>query len=71
MQPQQCYPPFLQTTLIHLGAKYAPCMRWDETLSREMKESRLKERDTACCIRKDRFGFTYLASWRNLLSIFD
>ena len=44
----------LQTTLIHLGAKYAPCMRWDETLSREIKESRLKERDTACCIRKDR-----------------
>ena len=46
----------LQTTLIHLGAKYAPCMRWDETLSREIKESRLKERDTACCIRKDRAG---------------
>ena len=47
---------FLQTTLIHLGAKYAPCMRWDETLSREIKEARLKERDTACCIRKDRAG---------------
>ena len=46
----------MQTTLIHLGAKYAPCMRWDETLSREIKESRLKERDTACCIRKDRAG---------------
>ena len=45
-----------QTALIHLGAKYAPCMRWDESLDRGIKEERLKERDTACCIRKDRAG---------------
>lgn len=45
-----------QTSLIHLGAKYAPCMRWDEVLDRDIKEERLKERDTACCIRKDRAG---------------
>ncbi|QQP53241.1 Uncharacterized protein FKW44_005651, partial [Caligus rogercresseyi] len=44
------------TDLIHLGAKYAPCMRWDEGLHREIQEERLKERDTACCIRKDRAG---------------
>ncbi|TRY68543.1 hypothetical protein TCAL_07253 [Tigriopus californicus] len=44
------------TSLIHLGAKYAPCMRWDEVLDRDIKEERLKERDTACCIRKDRAG---------------
>ena len=46
----------LQNHLIHLGAKYAPCMRWDEVLDREVHEERLKERDTACCIRKDRAG---------------
>ena len=45
-----------QANLIHLGAKYAPCMRWDEVLDREIREERLKERDTACCIRKDRAG---------------
>ena len=45
-----------QIDLIHLGAKYAPCMRWDSVLDREIKEQRLKERDTACCIRKDRSG---------------
>ena len=45
-----------QTALIHLGAKYAPCMRWDEALDRGIREERLKERDTACCIRKDRAG---------------
>ena len=48
-------PPF-QIDLIHLGAKYAPCMRWDSVLDREIKDDRLKERDTACCIRKDRSG---------------
>ena len=31
-------------------------MRWDSVLDREIKEERLKERDTACCIRKDRSG---------------
>ena len=46
----------MQIDLIHLGAKYAPCMRWDSVLDREIKEDRLKERDTACCIRKDRSG---------------
>ena len=47
---------FFQIDLIHLGAKYAPCMRWDSVLDREIKDDRLKERDTACCIRKDRSG---------------
>lgn len=46
----------MQIDLIHLGAKYAPCMRWDSVLDREIKDDRLKERDTACCIRKDRSG---------------
>ena len=31
-------------------------MRWDATLDRDIREERLKERDTACCIRKDRAG---------------
>ena len=46
----------LQNHLIHLGGKYAPCMRWDEVLDREITAERLKERDTACCVHKDGAG---------------
>ncbi|XP_034247424.1 inactive rhomboid protein 1 isoform X2 [Thrips palmi] len=42
--------------LIHLGAKFAPCMRKDIKILKEIDESRLKERNTACCIRNDESG---------------
>ncbi|KAI1291692.1 Inactive rhomboid protein 2 [Halotydeus destructor] len=42
--------------LIHLGAKYAPCMRRDELIYREIERERFDERDTACCIRNDESG---------------
>ncbi|XP_037073869.1 inactive rhomboid protein 1-like [Pollicipes pollicipes] len=42
--------------LIHLGAKFAPCMRRDERIEREISEQRRRERDTACCIRNDNSG---------------
>ena len=42
--------------LIHLGAKYAPCMRNDSTIFKEIRNDMIKERDTACCIRNDRGG---------------
>ncbi|KAE8748491.1 rhomboid like protein-1 [Frankliniella occidentalis] len=42
--------------LIHLGAKFGPCMRKDAKILKEIEESRMKERNTACCIRNDESG---------------
>ncbi|XP_019880936.2 uncharacterized protein LOC109608827 isoform X3 [Aethina tumida] len=42
--------------LIHLGAKFAPCMRVDDKVTQEIEKLRTKERDTACCIRNDDSG---------------
>jgi hypothetical protein len=45
-----------QADLIHLGAKYSPCMRVDENVMREIKQDRDTESRTACCIRNDGSG---------------
>lgn len=42
--------------LVHLGAKFAPCMRKDKNIFTEIERDRAKERDTACCIRNDNSG---------------
>ncbi|CAL4066401.1 unnamed protein product [Meganyctiphanes norvegica] len=42
--------------LIHLGAKFAPCMRQDEKIFRHVEEQRREERETGCCIRNDDSG---------------
>uniref|UniRef100_A0A0A9W1Q1 Inactive rhomboid protein 1 n=2 Tax=Lygus hesperus TaxID=30085 RepID=A0A0A9W1Q1_LYGHE len=42
--------------LIHLGAKFAPCMRRDVKIMKEIEKGREKERETACCIRNDDSG---------------
>lgn len=42
--------------LIHLGAKFAPCMRRDTRILQRIDETRQQERDTACCIRNDDSG---------------
>ncbi|XP_017786905.1 PREDICTED: inactive rhomboid protein 2 isoform X1 [Nicrophorus vespilloides] len=42
--------------LIHLGAKFAPCMRVDRTILQKIEMTRAKERETACCIRNDDSG---------------
>ncbi|XP_073997188.1 rhomboid-5 isoform X6 [Rhodnius prolixus] len=42
--------------LIHLGAKFAPCMRRDAKIMKEIEKGREKERETACCIRNDDSG---------------
>ncbi|XP_039754540.1 inactive rhomboid protein 1 [Pararge aegeria] len=42
--------------LIHLGAKFAPCMRKDARIARAIAASARRERDTACCIRNDDSG---------------
>ena len=44
------------TDLVHLGAKYAPCMRNDTNIWRAIEHDRLKEMETACCIRNDKGG---------------
>ncbi|CAH1972306.1 unnamed protein product [Acanthoscelides obtectus] len=42
--------------LIHLGAKFAPCMRVDTKIKKEIDKIQAKERETACCIRNDDSG---------------
>ncbi|XP_065339664.1 inactive rhomboid protein 1 isoform X2 [Cloeon dipterum] len=42
--------------LIHLGAKFSPCMRKDHRIWRRINKAREKERETACCIRNDDSG---------------
>ena len=42
--------------LVHLGAKYAPCMRNDSNIYGAILNDQAKERETACCIRNDRGG---------------
>uniref|UniRef100_A0A3B4XQK6 Inactive rhomboid protein n=1 Tax=Seriola lalandi dorsalis TaxID=1841481 RepID=A0A3B4XQK6_SERLL len=43
-------------TLIHLGAKYSPCMRQDKQVHELIREKRAIERNSACCVRNDRSG---------------
>jgi hypothetical protein len=42
--------------LVHLGAKYAPCMRNDSNIFKAIQTDREIEKSTACCIRNDRGG---------------
>uniref|UniRef100_A0A3Q3XB16 Inactive rhomboid protein n=1 Tax=Mola mola TaxID=94237 RepID=A0A3Q3XB16_MOLML len=42
--------------LIHLGAKYSPCMRQDKQVHDLIGEKRAIERNSACCVRNDRSG---------------
>lgn len=45
-----------QKDLIHLGAKYSPCMRKDPNLDAALAEQRAEERTTGCCVRDDGSG---------------
>ncbi|TKR61055.1 hypothetical protein L596_028220 [Steinernema carpocapsae] len=40
--------------LIHMGAKYAPCMRRDSKVYRQIEGERNQERNTGCCVMNDR-----------------
>ncbi|XP_077490182.1 rhomboid-5 isoform X2 [Amblyomma americanum] len=42
--------------LVHLGAKFTPCMRKDRRIHDSIAKDRRKERNTACCVRNDRSG---------------
>uniref|UniRef100_A0A8C2XF62 Inactive rhomboid protein n=1 Tax=Cyclopterus lumpus TaxID=8103 RepID=A0A8C2XF62_CYCLU len=43
-------------TLIHLGAKFSPCMRQDKQVHDLIRDKRAIERNSACCVRNDRSG---------------
>ncbi|CAK9304500.1 unnamed protein product [Gordionus sp. m RMFG-2023] len=43
-------------SLIHLGAKYAPCMRKDPVVWKEIELRHASENKTACCVRRDGSG---------------
>ncbi|XP_042363614.1 inactive rhomboid protein 1 isoform X3 [Plectropomus leopardus] len=42
--------------LIHLGAKFSPCMRQDEEIHKLIQEKKARERESGCCVRNDRSG---------------
>ncbi|KAM3827048.1 inactive rhomboid protein 1 isoform 4-T4 [Vipera latastei] len=42
--------------LIHLGAKFAPCMRQDQQVHSFIRAAREKEKHSACCVRNDKSG---------------
>ncbi|XP_062507609.1 inactive rhomboid protein 1-like isoform X2 [Corticium candelabrum] len=47
--------------LIHLGAKYSPCMRSDKRVSEKISAERAIEREqTGCCVRQDQSGCVQL-----------
>uniref|UniRef100_A0A3B5M8T6 Inactive rhomboid protein n=1 Tax=Xiphophorus couchianus TaxID=32473 RepID=A0A3B5M8T6_9TELE len=42
--------------LIHLGAKFSPCMRQDEQIVRLIQKDKDLERESGCCIQNDNSG---------------
>ncbi|XP_039629886.1 inactive rhomboid protein 1 isoform X2 [Polypterus senegalus] len=42
--------------LIHLGAKFSPCMRQDQQVHRLIQQKKEMEKKSACCVRNDRSG---------------
>ena len=42
--------------LIHVGAKYSPCMRADENMNRILDQYDEDIKQTACCVRNDGAG---------------
>ncbi|KAG8558505.1 hypothetical protein GDO81_017026, partial [Engystomops pustulosus] len=42
--------------LIHLGAKFSPCMKQDQQVYNLIQKKREKEKHSACCVRNDKSG---------------
>ena len=42
--------------LIHVGAKYSPCMREDDNMQNLITEYNNQIKETACCVRNDGGG---------------
>uniref|UniRef100_A0ABM5EZG3 Inactive rhomboid protein n=1 Tax=Pogona vitticeps TaxID=103695 RepID=A0ABM5EZG3_9SAUR len=48
--------------LIHLGAKFSPCMRQDQQVHSFIVAAREKEKLSACCVRNDKSGCVQTAA---------
>jgi len=46
----------MQADLIHLGAKYSPCMRDDTNVREAIWSDREIERNSSCCVLNDGSG---------------
>ncbi|XP_029641046.1 inactive rhomboid protein 2-like [Octopus sinensis] len=53
-----------QADLIHLGAKYSPCMRKDKNILDALEKDRNLERESACCVRNDGSGCSQMTENR-------
>ncbi|XP_066519419.1 inactive rhomboid protein 2-like isoform X2 [Hoplias malabaricus] len=42
--------------LIHLGAKFSPCIRKDQQIVKLRQEAKAKERNSGCCVQNDNSG---------------
>ncbi|XP_069785720.1 inactive rhomboid protein 2-like [Narcine bancroftii] len=42
--------------LIHLGAKFSPCLRRDQSLTKLAEEAKDQERKSGCCVQNDKAG---------------
>ena len=47
---------FQQADLIHMGAKYSPCMRDDENVKLAIQQQIATESQSACCVLNDGSG---------------
>lgn len=45
-----------QIDLIHLGAKFSPCIRKDQQIDQLVLRERDLERDSGCCVQNDHSG---------------
>lgn len=45
-----------QIDLIHLGAKFSPCIRKDRQVERLIQRERDRERGSGCCVQNDNSG---------------
>ena len=39
-----------------MGAKFAPCMRWDKRLQEKLSEEKRNESEAGCCVKSDDSG---------------
>lgn len=44
----------IQADLVHMGAKYSPCMRKDKLIFENIQAENAMENNTACCIMNDK-----------------
>lgn len=52
----------LQADLIHVGARYSPCMRNDRNIAKLLQQDRAAENETGCCVYNDGSGCVQTSS---------